>query len=52
MKIIKGGKPSPVEPEDTFLADLLLTHTELDDRLIRGEITRDQYAKLIEEVPI
>ena len=46
MQIIKGGKP---EPEDTFLKDVLLTHTEVDTMLIKEQITREQYDKLIKE---
>ena len=53
MYIIKGDKPEPnPEPEHTFLDELMLTHAEVDLMLIREQITREQYDKLIKEIAL
>ena len=52
MQIVQGGKPAPEPKEDPTIKYMLITHSDLDEMLKRGEITPDQYAKLIEEVPL
>jgi hypothetical protein len=52
MQIIKGGKPDPPKPEDTFMHDLMLTCRDIDRMLIDGQINKEQFSKLIKEVDV
>jgi hypothetical protein len=52
MQIIRGGKPRPKEPGDTFMSDIMLTCHDIDKMLIRKQITQEQYDTLIKEVNI
>jgi hypothetical protein len=55
MQIIRGGiedRTRLIESADTFMHDLMLTCRDIDRMLIKKQITKEQFSKLIKEVDV